>query len=347
MQTFLAEHLVDIAFRLLQASGLQADMAGSVAHALVEADLLGHDTHGLALLPSVLGELEKGGMARSGEVVTLSERASIATWDGGRLPGPWLVEQAIAWARPRAQMYGSATVVIRRSHHIACLGAYLEACARSGLLILLASSDPAVASVAPAGGARAVLAANPIAAGIPTSGDPIIIDMSSAMTTTAASQRWARGGQSGPGQWWQDALGQPTSDPRVLFAQPAGALMPLGASEAGHKGTGLALMVEALTAGLAGFGRADAVEGWGATVWLQLYDPEAFAGLLPFQDQIDWLASAIRSSPPTDPSRLPRVHGQKALETKRKRLVEGFELHPAVVQGLNPWLARFGMPGFA
>ena len=76
-----------------------------------------------------------------------------------------------------------------------------------------------------------------------------------------------------PHAWVQDARGTPTDDPRVLFEEPKGTLLPLGGLEAGHKGYALALMIEAMTAALAGFGRADPKEGWGATVFVQVLDP--------------------------------------------------------------------------
>jgi LDH2 family malate/lactate/ureidoglycolate dehydrogenase len=338
-----AHRLILAAQRCLEAVGLDRDMAACVAQVLVEGDLLGHSTHGLALLPGYLAELEKGGMARSGEVVALAERACVATWDGGRLPGPWLVQQALAWARPRAQMYGSATITIRRAHHIACLAAYLEDVARSGLMVVLASSDPAVASVAPAGGTQAVFTPNPIAVGIPTGGEPILIDISASITTNGMSNRLYKAGQTGPHAWWQDALGQATNDPAVLFANPPGTLLPLGGQEAGHKGMGLALLVEALTAGLTGFGRADQVEGWGATVWLQLYDPEAFAGLGAYTGQMDWLADGVKASRARDSAHPPRLPGHRGLALKREQLEHGVSLHPSVMPALVPWLEKLGV----
>jgi LDH2 family malate/lactate/ureidoglycolate dehydrogenase len=339
-QRFAAEHLTELAGQALAKMGLRPDMAACVASTLVQADLMGHNTHGLALLPGYLAELENNQMAKDGEPVVLSERAAIACWEGGRLPGPWLMQEAIAWARPRAQMYGSATLTIRRAHHIACLAAYLEAVTRSGLMILIASSDPAVASVAPAGGTQAFVTPNPIAVGIPTSGDPVLIDISASITTNGLSNRLYKANQTGPHAWWQDALGQATNDPSVLFANPPGTLLPLGGQEAGHKGMGLALMVEALSAGLSGFGRADLVQGWGASVWLQLYDPEAFAGLGAFQSQSDWLVAAAQSNKPVRVDQPVRMPGHRALALKRQQLEQGVLLHASILPALSPWLAK-------
>lgn len=339
-----ARSLTDFAQSLLQRGGLGEPMARAVAEVLVEGDLLGHDTHGLALLPGYLGEIDKGAMACSGEPRVLAERAAVTTWDGCRLPGPWLVRRAIDWARPRAEAHGAATVVIRRSHHIACLAAYLEPVARAGLVALLASSDPAVASVAPFGGTQAVFTPDPLAVGIPTSGDPVMIDVSASVTTNGMSARLKNAGRRGEHAWWLDARGQPTDDPAVLFAQPPGTILPLGGLDAGHKGYGLALAIEALTGGLAGHGRADPAEGWGATVYLQLYDPAAFAGADAFSTQADRLVADCRASAPRDPARPVRLPGERALTRKREQLAHGVALHPAILPALQPWASRLGVP---
>ena len=156
-----AEALVEFADQSADGGRIEASDARDVAEVLVEGDLLGHDTHGLAVARAVPGELDKGTMTRFGDPEVLNQRTTVACWDGQRLPGPWLVRRAVDWARPRAQDHGPATVVIRRSHHIACLAAYLEPVARAGMLIEIYSSDPAVASVAPFGGTRAVFTPEP------------------------------------------------------------------------------------------------------------------------------------------------------------------------------------------
>src|SRR5690606_2448599 len=140
----------------------------------------------------------------------------------------------------------------------------------------------------------------------------------------------------GPHRWWLDALGQPTDDPGVLSENPPGTILPLGGLDAGHKGYGLALMVEALTGGLAGYGRADVVEGWGATVCVQLYDPQAFGGLGAFTWQTDALVQACHASPPRAPREPVRLPGERALERKREQTEHGVQLHPAVLPALKP-----------
>ena len=339
-----AAALRDWACALLGAAGLDGALASDVAEVLVEADLLGHDTHGLALLAGYLDELAAGRMTRGGSPEVIAERTVVATWDGRRLPGPALVRRALDWAAPRAREHGSATVAIRRSHHIACLAAYLEAPARAGLLVEIFSSDPAVASVAPFGGTRAVFTPNPMAIGIPTSGDPVLIDISASITTNGMSNRMKGAGQRGRHAWWLDASGRPSDDPAVLAAVPPGTILPLGGLDAGHKGYGLALMIEAMTGGLAGFGRADPAEGWGATVCVRVTDPQAFGGRADFDRQTDWLVQACHGCVPRDPAKPVRLPGERALARKRQQLTQGVALHPSILPALRPWAQRCAVP---
>ena len=120
-----ADALTQYAARLLQGAGLAEAMAQTVADTLVQGDLLGHDTHGLALLSGYVKELEAGTMRREGEPLVVSDRPAAVLWDGQRLPGPWLVHQGLDLLLPRARELGTASLVIRRSHHIACLAVYL------------------------------------------------------------------------------------------------------------------------------------------------------------------------------------------------------------------------------
>src|SRR4051812_23467895 len=173
-----ANVLIDFARELLARSGLPAEKARAVAEVLVEGDLLGHTTHGLALLPGYLADLEKGGMTREGEPRVIADFPAAVTWDGNKLPGPWLVRSALDLAMARAAVNGTCSMVIRRSHHIGCLAAYLKPVADRGLMVLITCSDPAAKGVAPHGGRREVMTPNPIAAGWPAAGGPVMLDVS-------------------------------------------------------------------------------------------------------------------------------------------------------------------------
>jgi LDH2 family malate/lactate/ureidoglycolate dehydrogenase len=336
-----AAALTDFASVLLEAAGMEKLKAQAVAETLVDGDLLGHDTHGLALLAAYIKELEAGRMAVSGGPETLNDRGASLLWDGRRLPGPWLVREAIDTLEPRARQYGSATLVIRRSHHIACLASYLLRATEKGFMLLLASSDPAVASVAPHGGTQAVFTPNPIAAGIPTSGTPFLIDISASLRTNGMSARMHKAGQTYDEDCMLDAEGHPSRDPGVLATTPPGTILPLGGMSNGHKGFGLALLIEALTGGLAGFGRADPAEGWGATVFLSLYDPSAFGGAEQFRRQMDWIADACRDNPPRPGFREVRMPGDRGLLLRREQREKGVALHPSIAPQLSECAERY------
>lgn len=338
-----ASALVAFAQELLGASGLDRAMARVTAETLVEGDLLGHTTHGLALLPAYLRELGTGRMAKSGEPEVSSDAPAALTWDGRRLPGPWLTERAIERAVERAGRLGAATVVIRRSHHIACLAAYLRRPAERGWVTLIACSDPFEKGVAPFGGRGSLFTPNPIAASWPTASGPVILDVSQSITSLGFARRRRAEGRRLPGAWALDAEGRPTDEPAVLFADPPGTLLPSGGLDHGHKGYALALLVEALTGGLAGHGRADPDEGWSATVFVQVMDPRRYAGGEAFVRQTSHLADACRANPPRPGVDRVRLPGENGLRRRAEQLEHGVELYPSILPALAPWAEKLGI----
>jgi L-lactate dehydrogenase len=140
-----------------------------------------------------------------------------------------------------------------------------------------------------------------------------------------------------------DANGNPSDDPAVLFREPKGGLLPLGGTDHGHKGYALGLLVEALTGGLAGHGRADPNEGWAANVYVQVFDPALYGGKEDFMRQTEWVANACRNTPPRaglDRVRLPGVNG---LRRREKQLKEGVALYPSILPALQPWSEKLGV----
>jgi len=242
---------------LFAAAGVPPERAAIVAQLLVEADAMGHDTHGLNLCAQYLDHLQSGEMAARGEFTVIADRGATVVWDGSYLSGVWLTHQAIQLGCQRAKALGTATISIRRSHHIACLAAFLPLATDRGLMITLASSDPSVAAVAPFGSYEAKFTPNPLAVGIPTATDPILIDISASATTMGLTARMEGRGEKLAGDWLVDNQGRASNDPAVLEADPPGALLALGGLDRGHKGFALAIMIEALTSGLPGYGRAN------------------------------------------------------------------------------------------
>jgi LDH2 family malate/lactate/ureidoglycolate dehydrogenase len=298
---------------LLIAAGMDADKAATMAELLVLTDALGRRTHGLAMLPLYLAEIAKGTMTVRGEPDVVTERGVVALWDGGYLPGQWMVARAIDWAIPRAAEQGIAAVTIRRSHHIGCLAALALRAVDKGFVAMLFNSDPAGARVAPYGGCEALFTPDPFAIGYPGAPNPVLVDICASITTTSMARQKVAEGAPFDQPWLLDSEGKPTTDPRVLeHSTPRGSLQLIGGLDHGHKGFGLALMVEALSQGLAGHGRADAPKRWGGNTFVQLIDPALFAGRDEFARLMDHFSDRCRANKPIDAARPVRMPGDSA-----------------------------------
>jgi LDH2 family malate/lactate/ureidoglycolate dehydrogenase len=160
------------------------------------------------------------------------------------------------------------------------------------------------------------------------------VDISASITTNGMTNRKHKAGEKYEHEVFIDSKGVPTNDPGVLFQQPPGTLLPVGGLSHGHKGYGLSLLVESLTAGMAGHGRADPKEGWGATVHITVYDLNAFGGTQDFLRQMDHVADRCRNNPPIDPKRPVRMPGEKGLHLLREQSALGVRLHDSIAPSL-------------
>ena len=334
--------LVAFATALCNAAGLDTDKAGAVARTLVESDLLGHVTHGLALLPKYLDDLAAGTMRKEGGPEVVRDLGACVTWNGRRLPGAWLVHRALDLALERVGTYGTVTIAIGDSHHIGCLAAYLTRATDAGCMLVLNSSAPGAKAVAPHGARQAVLSPDPVAAGFPTGGDPVMLDVSASITTINMANTLLRQGRRYPADWLQDTDGNPSNDPAVLSA--GGSLLPAGGMDHGQKGYAWALMNEALTQGLSGYGRADEPKGQTASVLLQLIDPNAFAGIDAFTRQTGHTAAACRAATPRPGVGKVRLPGESGLAHRRDAVAQGLRLAPGILAALEGPAGKLGVP---
>jgi len=329
---------------ILSGAGLEPDKAESVSRLLVLTDMLGRHTHGVALAPLYADQLEKGLMARSGEPRALKDTGSTLVWDGQYLPGLWLVEKALGIASERIAANGVVSFAIRKSHHIACLAALVKQATDRGLMAILATSDPAFGFVAPFGGKEPLLTPNPFAIGYPATRSPVLVDISASITTVSMIRQKAAAGALLDHPWLMDASGQPTADARVLEqTEPRGSLLLLGGVEYGHKGFGLALMVEALTQGLSGFGRKDTEKRWGGSVFLQVLDPDAFAGREAFLGQMDHLADLCHANAPRQEGVPVRMPGELAEGRIAEARAHGLDLPEPTRRQLSACGDRYGL----
>lgn len=273
MQRYRYTDLMAFSARLLERAGLARERAETVASLFLEVDLLGYSTHGMQRLPANVEWLLGGETRREGDHTVLSASRGSEVWDAEFLPGPWITAKAVDRACDIATAEGTGTVVVRRAQHIACLASYLERATRRGIMVTITASTPTEAVVVPHGGLSRVFSCNPIAAGIPTDRDPILIDTTAAMSALGPLNRSYRLGQTLPAPLIVAQDGRVTDDP-AEFVERGGGILPIGGTEQGYKGFSLALLTEALSGALGGFGRGSQTGDSEANgVFVQAIDP--------------------------------------------------------------------------
>ncbi len=334
-QFYHASDLVKFATSAFQQVEISVDRADIMAKTLVEADLMGHTTHGLQLLYPYLREIKSGGMAKEGFPDVLADKGSAITWNGNFLPGPWLVHQAIELCLERINFHPIMNVAIQRSHHIASLASYPELATKHGLMIILYSSDPNNETVVPHGGIEGIYSPNPIAYGIPTESDPIILDTSMSTLANGMVLRKKAAGELFDAPWMLDSTGTPTRNPKDFAEDPPSVILPNGGLDLGYKGFGLAILVEALTSALSGKGRSEPPGRWCSSVLIQVLDPAQFGGLDHFKSEMQHLVDRCRQSEVRAGDPPVRMPGERALELRRKQLAHGVSLHPSVMVSLK------------
>lgn len=209
--------------------------------------------------------------------------------------------------------------------------------------MLLSCSDPRGATIAPFGAVSPVYSPNPLAAGIPTQSNPIIFDISMSTTANGLVMRSHKEGKLLEHPWLLDHQGNVTNDPEAFFSDPPATILPLGGLDAGYKGYALGLLVEAMTSGLGGNGRSEKRDGWGASVFLQIVDPDAFGGKAAFLRESEHLARLCldaKTRPGGPPVRLP---GGRALQLRDEQLKTGVKLYPTIPESIIKWSEKHGM----
>jgi LDH2 family malate/lactate/ureidoglycolate dehydrogenase len=343
-ERYAAADLERFAAALFGATGLMPERARSMAHIFVEADLLGFTTHGLGRVPANLAWLASGHTRKTGDPVVLKDRSAVLSLDAGFLPGPWVVQQAVAEAARRARATGVAVISVRRCTHVACLAAYLLPLIEQRLVGIMTVSTPDERFISPFGGREAVFSNNPLAFCAPTSSTPLLFDVSMAITAGGQIARAYRERRRLPEAALKTALGEASDDPAVMRTSPPGTVMPIGGLEHGHKGYALTLMTEVLTQALSGHGRRDAVgDGEANAIFIEVLDPLAFTDWSEYLAQVDHLLDACRRSLPDDPAVPVRVPGERAWSRRRRALEEGLELYPDVLSGMGQWAERLAV----
>ena len=321
--------------------GVRPADAAIAAECIVDADLEGQGSHGMLRLPFYARRIAAGQIEARAEVRVLNRRPGSALLDGGNGLGPVAGLRAMDLACDLAADAGTGLCAVRGGNHLGSMAFYVTHGARRGFLALAFSNTPP--AVAPPGGRRSLLGTNPIAAAVPTSGLPVIIDMATTQVARGRVLKASLSGQTIPLGWALDADGHATADPKAALA---GSMVPLG----GAKGFALALLVEILTGVLAGAGVGAEVGGTFVASerpsnvghsFLAI-DTEAFGE--GFVERVDMLCQLVRASDPADPEIPVRVPGDRRHALRSEAEAQGVEVGEELLAELAALARELGVP---
>ena len=316
----------------------------AVAANLIDANLTGHDSHGIGMLPRYAEAFLQGGLTPNAHVSTVLDAGAMLRLDGNAGFGQVIGAEAMALGIARAHTSGSCIVALGNSHHLGRIGAWAEAAAAAGLVSLHFVNVITRAVVAPHGGADARFGTNPFCAGVPLTGrDPVILDFATSMIAQGKTRvAYNKGELVEPGCLIDDQ-GQPTREPRYSVVPPLGALLTFGA----HKGYGLALMCELLGGALAGQMTQRDDDGTRRRVlngmFSVLLDPAALGDRAAFEHEalafIDW----VKASPPREGFEPVRVAGEPERASRARRTLEGVPVDATTWQEILVAAGKLGV----
>lgn len=314
---------------VFRAAGVPNEDAAVVAESLVEANLRGHDSHGVVRVWDYLRQLEKGELVAGAELRVLSETAAVLAVDAQLGFGQVQMRRVIDRLVPKARELGTATATVVNCGHVGRLGEWVERIAAMGLAGLMAVNDNGVLQcVAPPGGVSPRISTNPVAIGVSTGGEPLVLDISTSTVANGKIKVAYLAGKHCPPGWLLDHSGNPTTDPAVRFKDPRGTILPMGGDADGYKGFGLGLLLDILVGGLSGGFCPPAPPNAPGTnnVLLTVWDPARFAGREHFVREAEKLIGYVRETPRKEGVDAIRLPGDRGGAVKAERLRDGITL---------------------
>ncbi len=327
------------------AAGCTVDEARTIADALVEANLFGHDSHGVGLVPRYVDNL-RAGIARAGQSVRVTaDHGAIVGLDGQHGFGQVIGEQAMAIAVERARQTGVCIAGIANSHHLARIGRWAEQCAAAGFASVHFVNVLSNPLVAPWGGTDARLATNPFCVGVPHAPHPLVLDYATSMVALGKARVALDAGVPMAEGLLIDAQGRPTTDPAVMFAEPIGALLPFGQ----HKGFALAVICELLGGALSGGQVQDhhpRPNPMCNNMLSIVFAPDKLIAREAFEQQVARLAAWLRESPQQAGGSSIHLPGEPERATARERNRDGVPLPRTTRDALAACARSVGVDAF-
>jgi uncharacterized oxidoreductase len=311
---------------ILAAGGSAAREAELTAANLVLANLSGHDSHGVGMIPQYAGFLKGGGLLANQHARVTGDVGSMIMIDGCRGYGQVIGHEAMQLGIARAQRDGLALVALRNSHHIGRIGQWAEDCAAAGLVSIHFVNALLRPLVAPWAGSDARFTTNPFCVGVPR-GDakqpmsPMILDFATSKVALGKVRVAMQNEKEVAPGTLIDGRGYPTTDPHVMFEQDVqgrlGAILPFGE----HKGYGMALMCEILAGALTGGETLHKIGDYSAiynNMLSIIIDPARLAGAR-FGEQMEAFIAWVRQSPTAPGYDKVRISGEPELEMRARR----------------------------
>ncbi|MDE0042816.1 MAG: Ldh family oxidoreductase [Candidatus Poribacteria bacterium] len=321
---FQASHLHSIVRRLFVAAGTPLRIAQDVAEILVNANLAGHDSHGVLRIPGYLQGIEGGSLNPTAEPVVIKETDTTLIVDGGNCLGHFAARQAMKWTIAKAKQANFCGLTLASTGHIGRLGEYTEAATREGCIgiVTFGSGCGGAGAVVPFGGSKGGLGTNPIAVGVPTGDDsPFIIDYATSMIAQGKIQVAQSKGIDLPEGSILDKHGNPSVKTADYF--DGGPMLPFG----GHKGYALSLLV-CMLGGLSG--NFDVEKGLMQGFFMQAINIEAYTPLEEYQQGVRALLDGMKRTPPAPGFDEVLVPGDFEYRARTHRLVHGIDLPDAI-----------------
>ena len=331
---------------VVQGFGSAAAEVEAVTDNLIDANLTGHDSHGIGMLPRYVDAFLEGGLTVNTHVDTVLDGGALLRLDGNAGFGQVVGAEAMALGIERARAHGSCIVALGNAHHLGRIGAWAEQVAAAGYVSLHFVNVVARAIVAPHGGSDARFGTNPFCAGVPLPGrPPVILDFATSMIAQGKTRvAYNKGETVAPGCLIDDQ-GRPTTEPRYAVVPPVGALLAFGE----HKGYGLALMCELLGGALAGgltprgtesaMPRRRVLNG----MFSVLLDPSALGARGTFEEQalafLDW----VQASPPREGFGAVQVAGDAERASRTQRTAQGVPVDSTTWQEILDAAAKLGV----
>jgi uncharacterized oxidoreductase len=351
MPTLPATQLEQLTVTIFERLGAPRENAATVAKHLVEANLAGHDSHGVIRVPQYFELIREGKLKPAGTMQVTREMGSAAMVDGSAGFGQVIGRDAMLLAIKIAQSGAIGAVTVRNCHHTGRIGTYTQMAAEAGLVgLAMVNSGGGGQAVAPFGGTGRRLSTNPISIAAPTGGPfPVVLDMASSIAPEGKVRTYYQAGKQLPAGWTIDAEGNPTTDPNHFYGTPSGALLPLGGS-AGHKGFALGFMIDVLAGALTGAGSCQPGPTTPGDGMLAIaIDVRQFGPLAAFQDRVAQLSAHVKSSPTAAGVERIYVPGEVEAVRREQRLREGIAVEPslwkqieAICRGLEIDLSALG-----